>query len=145
MTLLARLEPRPRSRSTRPTYPTALAFAAASALLGACGGVVTVFDQSDPSEPVLAGGAPASYEPDAGRPDTGTGGYMAVHPTPGTGGSPYVEPPSGGVVDAAYVVRPDAGVVIPPEAAPPVEPDAGWPNPAGGEPAPFDPEPDAGR
>jgi len=155
MTLLARLGPRPKTQSDKPGYPRVLAFAAA-ALLGACGGVVTSPNQegtsqgkSTPESPSpevnTAGGEQAPFEPgpDAGTGGsgpvqlTGTGGYVPVQESGGAGGTPYVPPPE--IAGAApYPYAPDAGVVIPTEAAPPAEPDAGFQNPAGGEPVPFD-------
>jgi hypothetical protein len=127
MTLLARLAPRPKARLDKPSYPRALAFAAA-ALLGACGGVVTSSQEATPdtTSPVNSGGgAPAPNVVE----DGGTGG---------TGGSAYVPPTEpGGVVDAPYIV-PDAGVAIPIEAGPEAAAETGWPNPAGGEPVTFD-------
>jgi hypothetical protein len=166
MTLLARLGPRPKTLCTTPAYPRLLALAAV-AVLGACGGVVTSPNQEgtsaskttpDTTTPELGTGGAAGvggsmaasgggtgvapYEP---SPDPGPGGAMGTGgsmPTEsgGMGGAPYVPPPPSGDGAAApfpYLV-PEAGVVIPTEAAPPSDPDAGSPNPAGGEPVTFD-------
>jgi hypothetical protein len=119
MTLLAQLAPRPRPRFAKPTYPRALALAAAT-LLGACGGVVGL-DADGRTTVDPNGGVQMPYEPAV---DGGAGGYKPVQP-PGVGGSPRALPSR------------DAGAEIQTEAAPKPEP---LPNPAGGLAMPFDAE-----